>query len=89
MMLTIQMDSFNMLYDDLKKVIAVVDGINTIVHCDIAERMVKKLARKHGMYHYHNTLLDALFKNRWPEYDPLISGMLDKIYETRYNLNIN
>lgn len=84
----IQTGSFDMLYDDLKKVIAVVDEINTIVHCDIAERMVKKLARKHSLYHYNNTVSEALFKSRWPEYDPLITGMLAKIHETRYNLNI-
>lgn len=76
-----------MLYNDIKKVMVVIDGIATPTHCDVAERMVKRLAIVHNLFHKGGGIIDLLTENRRLEYDSVVVGLLNKIYSIRKELN--
>lgn len=71
-----------MLYNDLQKVMKIIDEIQSISHCDVSERMVKKLAEMYGLFHTVNRTLTP----SWTEYDPIVCSLLDKINDHRNEL---
>ncbi len=72
-----------MLYNDLQKVMKVIDEIQSISHCNVAELMVKNLAKMYGLTHTVRHILTP----SWVEYDPIVYSLLDKIHNFRNELN--